>query len=259
MTEKPVLIGKELAIEMRRVVEHYRLHGVLGSDGRKTAALINGPAIYVRNDDATEAPAFACMQVVGTVEVGGQNYLKVDKPIDADGTAGWFVFNGPYAIPAGDFGVASDGPLCRMLTDGSTVTAGGLWGPVSGQWTIAPGGTLFIASGEDDIAADVMRGFFKGGGSGGTGLAKTPSGGIPARSSITAGVATCTLAELYDDSGTIKIREKSPTESVSIYNSTSVTISGSAWIHWKTDGSYKVIDVDDCNGTSGISLNGGTP
>lgn len=98
-----------------------------------------------------------------------------------------------------------------------------------------------------------------GGGSGGTGLAKTPSGGIPARSSITAGVATCTLAELYDDSGTIKIREKSPTESVEIYNSTSVTISGGAWIHWKTDGSYKVIDVDDCSSSSGISLNGGTP
>jgi hypothetical protein len=163
---KPVLIEKELALEMRRVVEHYRRYGLIGSDGRKTSALINGPAIYVRNDDATEAPAFACMQVVGTVEVGEQNYLKVDKPIDADGTAGWFVFNGPSAIPAGDFGVAYDGPLCRMLTDGSTVTAGGLWGPVASQWTIAPGGSLFVAAGEDDIAADVMRGFFKGGGGG---------------------------------------------------------------------------------------------
>lgn len=100
----------------------------------------------------------------------------------------------------------------------------------------------------------------KKGGGGGTGLAKTPSGGIPARSTITVGVATCTIAELYDDAGTIKIREKSPTESVSIYNTTGVTISGNAWIHWKTDGSYKVIDVDDCSGGSGgLSLNGGTP
>jgi hypothetical protein len=186
MTEKPVLIGKELALEMRRVVEHYRLHGLIGSNGRRTSALINGPAIYVRNDDATEAPAFACMQVVGTVEVGGQNYLKVDKPIDADGTGGWFVFNGPYAIPAGDFGTAYDGPLCRMLTDGSTVTAGGLWGPVASQWTIAPGGSLFVAAGEDDIATDVMRGFFKGGG--GTSLYKATM-----NEPWSAGVAECSI------------------------------------------------------------------
>jgi hypothetical protein len=254
-----VLLEKEFAKLVADVVDHFTRNGLLNFPARTTSELINGPAIYVRNDDASEAPPYACMQVVGTVEVGGQNYLKVDKPIDGDGTAGWFVFNGPNAIASGDFGRAFDGPLCRMLTDGSTVTAGGLWGPVASQWEIEPGGSLFIAAGEDDIADDVMRGFFKGGGaSGGTGLAKTPSGGIPARSSITAGVATCTIAELYDDSGTIKIREKSPTQSVSIYNTTGVSVTGSAWIHWKTDGGRKVVDVDDCPGSSGGIIGGGT-
>lgn len=161
--DKGVLVGHETALEMQKIVEYFRINGLLGNDGRKSNELINGPAIYVRNDDASEAPPFACMQVVGTVEVGGQNYLKVDKPIDGDGTAGWFVFNGPNAIASGDFGIAFDGPLCRMLTDGSTVTAGELWGPVSGQWTVEPGGSLFVAAGEDDIATDVMRGFFRGG------------------------------------------------------------------------------------------------
>lgn len=161
--DKGVLVGHETALEMQKVLEYFRINGLFGNDGRRSNELINGPAIYVRNDDASEAPPYACMQVVGTAEVGGQNYLKVDKPIDGDGTAGWFVFNGPSAIASGDFGIAFDGPLCRMLTDGSSVTAGALWGPVSGQWTIAPGGSLFVAAGADDIATNVMRGFFKGG------------------------------------------------------------------------------------------------
>lgn len=80
----------------------------------------------------------------------------------------------------------------------------------------------------------------------GAGLALTPSGGIPARSGITVGVATCTLAELYDDAGVVKIRQKSPAESVLIYNTTAVNVSGAKWIHWKMDGGYRIVDVDDC-------------
>lgn len=237
---KPVLIEKELALEMRRVVEHYRRYGLFGSEGRRTSELINGPAIYVRNDDATEAPAFACMQVVGTVEVGEQNYLKVDKPIDADGAAGWFVFNGPSAIPAGDFGVAYDGPLCRMLTDGSTVTAGGLWGPVASQWTIAPGGSLFVAAGGDDISTNVMRGFFKGGGGGSTKF------GARLRASWSSKSASCQIYTMDGVTLTYK-------ETATVYDPLSVfaALSTDDWLYCTfQSGKYYAADPANCPDTS---------
>jgi hypothetical protein len=185
------------------------------------------------------------MQVVGTVEFGGQNYLTVDKPIDGTGTAGWFVFNGPNAIASGDFGVAYDGPLCRMLTDGSTVTAGALWGPVASQWTIAPGGSLFVAAGEDDIATDVMRGFFKGGG-GDTILFATRTGGIAARSttSYPHTFSSATVDLIDEVTGNLY----SPNRELTVYNATNIVINhvASRPHQGKRIGTRYFVDVKDC-------------
>lgn len=181
-----VLIGKQLAMDLEKIAEHYRANGLLGSPARTSEPIINQRMVYVRNDQAEAAPPYACMQVTGTVEVGGQNYLIVEKPADADGTAGWYVFNGPSEIAQDDFGIAFDGPLCRMLTDGTTITAGGVWGPVAASWELAPNGSLFVAAGEDDIATDVMKGFFKGGG--GASLFKATM-----KEAWTAGVAECDI------------------------------------------------------------------
>lgn len=115
--------------------------------------------IYVRNDSGEEIPPFACVQTSGTVESGGQNYITVVKPVDETGNSGWYLFNGIAPIEIGGYGIAHDGPECRMLTDGSAVTCGEYWKPNAGAWEIEPGGSLFTAIGPDDIAADVMRGF----------------------------------------------------------------------------------------------------
>jgi hypothetical protein len=92
-----------------------------------------------------------------------------------------------------------------------------------------------------------------------TGLAKSPVGGIPAQTGITPGFASCSPAELYDDGGTIKIRVVSGADPIVIYNTTSVTSKSEKWIHWKTEGERKVIDVDDCNAGGTTTINGGTP
>lgn len=98
------------------------------------------------------------------------------------------------------------------------------------------------------------------GSGGGTGLAKSPVGGIPAQSGSTPGVASCTPAELYDDAGTIKIRVVSGADAILIYNTTSIASKSEKWIQWKTDGERKIIDVDDCNAGGGaVTINGGTP
>ena len=113
--------------------------------------------VYVRNDSGEEIPAFACLQATGTTELGGQNYITVDQPVDATGTAGAYLFNGIAPIEIGGFGIAHDGPLCRMLKTG-TLASGDKAQPVVGQWAIAAGGDLITIVGDDDIEPDTVRG-----------------------------------------------------------------------------------------------------
>lgn len=80
-------------------------------------------------------------------------------------------------------------------------------------------------------------------------IAKTPVGGIAARTGSgpwTPGVATCTLCEQYDDGGTWKIREKSPTEDVVVYNSSPHALAASAPIQAKPIGGKYYVDVAEC-------------
>jgi hypothetical protein len=117
---------------------------------------------------------------------------------------------------------------------------------------------LAAASVSAETIVPVLVGVAAGGG--GTGLAKSPVGGIPAQSGSTPGVASCSPAELYDDAGTIKIRVVSGADPILIYNTTSIASKSEKWIQWKTDGERKIIDVDDCNAGGGaLTINGGTP
>jgi hypothetical protein len=220
--KRATYIQPSLMQDIMKMVEHYRRLGVLGSGPRVTQAIDNQREIYVRNDDATAAPPFACMQVTDTVEVDGQNYLVVEKPADSDGTAGWYVFNGQNEIEAnGGFGIAFDGPMCRMLTDGSTVTAGDVWGPVASQWTIAPSGSLFVIAGEDDIATDVVKGSFC---SRDGFVCETPSGGITARSGSTISSAMCVVYKRVTN--TIS----STSNTVKVWNLSTTAVAGSVLI-----------------------------
>jgi hypothetical protein len=150
---------------------------VIEPDGRKPQFVPPDAPIYVRNDSGEEIPPFACLQTTGTVDIGGQNYVTVDKPIDDTGDAGWYLFNGIAPIPATGtniYGIAYDGPLVRMLTDGSAIVCGEKWQPDVGQWAIIPGGEMFTAVGADDIEPDVMRGFmYRAGGGGGASIQYT--------------------------------------------------------------------------------------
>lgn len=150
------------------VVRYLRNSGyIIDQPGRGNQFIPPQAPIYIRNDTGEEIPPFACLQVTGTVDSGGQNYVTVDKPVDTTGEAGWYLFNGIAPIATGDYGIGHDGPLVRMLTDGSTVTCGDSWQPQVDSFEVAPGGSIFSAVGEDDIETDVMRGFIVAAGGGG--------------------------------------------------------------------------------------------
>lgn len=159
----------ETARMIHEVVSYLKNSGFVVQRPGRDGQFVPPPApIYVRNDTGEEIPPFGCVQTDGTAEDGGQNYVKVVKPADVTGAAGWYLFNGIAPIEIGGYGVAHDGPLVRMLTDGSAVTNGAKWAPVVSAFTVAPAaGGIFTAVGADDIEPNVMRGFSSQGGGGG--------------------------------------------------------------------------------------------
>ena len=158
---------KDTAQIILAVVRYLKESGyVIDRPGRKPQFIPPDAPIYVRNDSGEVIPAFACLQVTGAVDAGGQNYITVEKPVDDTGAAGRYLFNGIAPIEVDGYGIADDGPLVRMLTDGTAVTAGDYWQPDIGEWAVIPGGSMFSAVGDDDIETNIMRAFIVSGSGG---------------------------------------------------------------------------------------------
>ena len=130
---------KETAKIILDVVQYLRESGfVIPRPGRGEQFVPPEAPIYIRNDTGEVVPPFACLQTTGTVDTGGQNYITVDKPVDTTGDAGGYLFNGIAPIEVGGYGIAHDGPVVRMLTDGSAIACGDLWDPVVDSFEVAP-------------------------------------------------------------------------------------------------------------------------
>jgi hypothetical protein len=188
-------------------VRYLRANGlIVPQSGRGRQFIPPLAPIYVRNDSGEEIPAYACLQTTGTVEDGGQNFITVDQPVDNTGDAGPYLFNGQEPIEIGGFGIAYDGPLTRMLTDGATLSSGDKCRPVVAEWYIELGGDLITIVGDDDIEPDTVRGVIGASGGGGAGVieykivststkSSGPYFGLKAASAIVHG-APCDRSEL---------------------------------------------------------------
>lgn len=236
----------ETAKMIHDVVSYLRNSGfVVQRPGRETHMFPTPAPIYVRNDTGEEIPAFGCLQTNGTVEDSGQNYVKVIKPTDINGGDGWYLFNGIAPIEIGGYGIAHDGPLVRMLTEGSTVTNGAKWAPMVSAFTVEPDvGGIFTAVGPDDIETDVMRGFVLASppDQGSIVHFVSPVGGIAARSSLTMGSATC---DIYNSSGSGVLSDSGTNET--IYNVASSAFAGSTHgIAARNAAGLLVAIVEDC-------------
>jgi len=182
-----VVIGRLTADDLVKIVDHFRIHGLLGSPSRQTDATFTPTPIYFYNDSGATIPPYACLQATGTVDAL-QNYLKVKKPADIDGTAGSFLVNGPAEVLDKDYGIAQNGPVVRAFKNTGTVAAGGKWRPTVSQWymTLDTAG-LWSAVGLDDIATDVFKIFMPVGG-GSTSLFK-----VTMKAPWSSGVANCDI------------------------------------------------------------------
>lgn len=144
-----------------RVVRKLQSLGLVAGEGDRGVGLFPpSTSVYFRNDSGSIAPAYACLQVTGTVEIGGQNYLTVDQPADAFGIAGGYVFNGPEDIEIDGLGTAQSGSVVRALTDGTAVTAGDSWMPEASAWAVQKADCdTMHAIGADDIDTNIGRFF----------------------------------------------------------------------------------------------------
>jgi hypothetical protein len=229
------------------VVNYLRVSGfTITPPGGGLRTVPQSTPIYVRNDSGAEIPAFACLQTTGTVEAGGQNYITVDQPVDTTGAAGGYLFNGQAPIEIGGFGIAHDGPLCRMLTDGATLSSGDKCRPVVGEWYIELGGDLITIVGDDDIEPDTVRGMIGASGGGGGEdwgvIIKTPVGGIAARSSTTVYSASCDVFSIVGSTLT------DTTENIDVFNISLGSVNGEIFGTAKREyatGKW-IIDLEDC-------------
>lgn len=231
----------EVARELLAFWRQAKASGLLRPSNTQQAQLPQAVPLYVSNVSGEAIPAYACMQATGTVEIGTQNYITVNKPADATGAAGGFLFNGPSEIEIGGKGIGTAGPLVKALGTGATATAGAKWSPAASAWTIAPTtGGLFTMAGNDDVAANVVRVFVSHGKD--VVHAKTPVGGIPAMATLTMGSASCdiytsTTGGVLSDSGTNE----------TIYNMAGSAVAGSTHIiAARNSVGLLVVIVEDC-------------
>ena len=177
MADGFILNNQRDVVDLLKMVQLFRAKGWLNGVAMPSemGLIQNVPSLlYLKNDAGAEIPAYGCVQITGTEEIGDQNYLVADQPADNDGSAGWFLFNGPEPIADGELGVAQPGPVVRAFKNSGTITAGEKWQPVASQWYIEQDNDgLFVAAGADDIATDVLKVIAYGGVGSGTG-----SGGI---------------------------------------------------------------------------------
>lgn len=243
----------EQAREILEVVRMVKSSPLMTLRGMQTANKGLERNVYVVKNEATTAVIpFGCMQVTGTEELNGRTYCLVNQPADTDGTAGWYLFNGPNEIDAdGGLGNGYDGPYVRVATDATSITAGDKYQPIVDDWKVEAGGTLIVAAGQDHIRDEgVMSGFIaSAGGGGGAKIFKTQIGGIPARSGTTAGKADATpyYIDVTTDTITEELDGDGYSQDITVYNISGTPIDELTYIQAQKIGDVYVADMEDCS------------
>lgn len=114
--------------------------------------------VFVSNTSGEVIPAYACMEITGTVTVGARTALTVRKPTMITSE---YVFNSQFSIGIGEYGWAYRYGVVVMLGNGTSPTAANVeYTPVVSSWTIAEGSGPFVVFGTDVDATNALIGRF---------------------------------------------------------------------------------------------------
>lgn len=117
--------------------------------------ITQAPISFINKSGQT-IPAYGCLQITGTEEIAGRNYLQVKRPFDYSGVMGPFLLNNDRQVMPDELGTAQPGPIYRAKTDGTTLATGTRIGPTANSFEVGKG-CLFTCCGNDDIEDDVIR------------------------------------------------------------------------------------------------------
>lgn len=120
--------------------------------------------IVVYNDASEFIPAYACMEITGTIKLGENTYVKVNKPSKKDGE---FCFNTGRVIERYGTGHAYPWGIVKMLGSAGTILPNVRYGAKVSDWKVEKQeGGPFIVYGNDFIDG-VYKGRISGSGGGG--------------------------------------------------------------------------------------------
>lgn len=121
---------------------------------RRTPDIVSPHRVHVQNLSGETVPAFGCMQITGTADVGAKTALTITKPTSTDGD---YIFNGPYAIADTETGWGYRHGVVLMLGDAPTV-AGAQYVPIVASWEIEEDSGPFVVYGADQTNARTLVG-----------------------------------------------------------------------------------------------------
>jgi len=127
--------------------------------------------VFVLNTSSEIIPAYGCMQVIGTSEVGERTCVEVRKPTSTEGE---FLLNSQFPIPVTSdvepietgVGWAYRFGVVRMLGEDPS-PAGQQYIASPGSWEVVPGDGPFFVYGPDSLGERVQIGRIGDGGSSG--------------------------------------------------------------------------------------------
>jgi hypothetical protein len=101
--------------------------------------------VFIKNTEAETMPAYACVEVAGTVTETTITHIEVRKPTKIGGE---YLFNSQFEIGSGEYGWAYRFGVVRML--GEPPTTPRQYRPIVGSYEIEEGAGPFVVEGQDD-------------------------------------------------------------------------------------------------------------
>jgi hypothetical protein len=130
--------------------------------------------VFVRNESDEEIPAYGCMEVTGTEEIGGRTVVTVTKPTRTDGE---YLFNSQFAIAAAAGSSSSgnesigNGWAFRfgvvIMLGSPPSEPGAAYGPIVDSWEIEETDGPFVVFGPHNAKENALIGRIGGGGGSG--------------------------------------------------------------------------------------------
>jgi hypothetical protein len=243
------IFDEATAKDVLETIKALKASGLLGSttdEGLKQG--LDGQQVYntpipisVYNDSGQTVPAYGLMQITGSLDEDGRNYIKIKRPADSV-PPGLLLINGPTAIAAAGYGTAQPGPSYRLLHDGGSYSAGYTLGINIGAFT-ATAGHVFSVIGADAVDTNIVRVMFA---DPTRFILAYTTAGATGRSGTTLGKGTATMRYLAISGTDRVLTATTDTASKDFFNLSTVGVGTNRYIMLMRLGADLVCNWEDC-------------